>query len=163
MKLWSVNALSDETGIDRRTIKKRLAKLTPAKTEKDRSGHASPLYHGFEAFPALYGANGHAEVSTIDESEARLKAAQAGREELKLQREREEVIETETVYRLWEAICTAVRGKVDRLPSKVESRLGLTPKQRKALEHETDEILGDLAKPIDYFKPVEGAEAEQTE
>lgn len=150
MKLWSISALSEETGLDRRTVKKRLTHVEPAK--QDDKG---AVYHGRDAFPALFGASG-ADVSTIDESEARLKAAQADIEELKRDKLREESIEIESAYRLWEGICGAVRQKMDALPAKTESRLRPNMKSaevRKLLENEIDEILTDLAKPVDYFKP----------
>ena len=152
MKLWSINALSEEMRMDRRTVKKRLSHVEPAK--QDDKG---AVYHGRDAFPALFGSNG-ADVSTIDESEARLKAAQADIEELKRDRLREEVIETETAYRIWEGICAAVRQKMDSLPAKIQSRYRPNMKSadlKKLLQTETDEILADLAKPVDYFKPAD--------
>src|SRR5687768_13860861 len=103
MKYWSISALSEETGLDRRTIKKRLALVKPA----DTTPAGDPLYAGQVAFPALFGVE-H-KPQNIAESEARKKEAEASLAELQLARERNQVVEVESVLRVWQNIAIAIR------------------------------------------------------
>lgn len=132
---WTVEKAATEFGIDRRTLTKRLRQesIEPGKDGKYSTADiASTIYGDLEGERTL------------------LTKAQRRREEIKLAKEKEQVIDAEIVRQTWESIIVPAKQKFMGLPSKMESRMGLSEAQRKQLEAEVDDILNDLAKPPDY-------------
>lgn len=154
---WTINALWKETGVDRRTIEKRLEGV-PAVDGK---------YPGKAAFAAIYGQNGHGKrPANILESEARISAARAIQEEVAAAKVQETVIEVDVTEKAWQAIISAIRQKIITLPTKVESqyRDGMTGQAvRKLCEEEVDEILSELSRPVDYSQSEGVAEVDESD
>lgn len=103
---WSINRLSNETGKDRRTVKKILQEAEPCEWEGEH-----PLYH-LRDFIAALEQKDQDGATALEREKTRLTAKQADREEIALARDRNAVLETETVFRVWEHIATAIRRTV---------------------------------------------------
>lgn len=148
MNEWSINALYEVTGIDRRTIKKRLDCVKPARFEGKGKKRAA-LYRGPAAFKAIFGGNGQARPKLL-ESEERIAAAEARIKEVKAAEEEGRVVEVELVAKAWEAIITGAKQKLLALGNTFQSRYGNDPRARKIIDDLTDEICTDLSKPPDF-------------
>ena len=104
---WTVNRLSDETLIDRRTIGKILGNTSPI----DSDGKASWYYLSdfIEAFREhIKGKSG----GDLEAEKTRLTAAQADIAEVERAKKRNEVIEAEAVVKVWENIAVAIRRTI---------------------------------------------------
>ena len=112
MHLKSISRLSDETGFDRRTVKKRLANLIPV-----REGR-SLLYDPVEALPLLYsfGAEGEFDLA---EQRARLTFHQANLEAMKEDERRGASIPAVEVEKAWLDHVMSARAVLLALPTKL--------------------------------------------
>ncbi len=70
--------------------------------------------------------------------------------ETELQKTREQLLPVAMIDRAWEAIVITVRQKFLGMPSKLQSRLGLTETQTKIIEEEIHEALTEQSKKPDY-------------
>jgi phage terminase Nu1 subunit (DNA packaging protein) len=106
---WTISRLNFETGIDRRTLKNVLSTVKPVASDKQ-----SVFYH-LRDFVRAY----RAHVSPADEDggdlvreQARLTKIKADIAVVERARVRNEVIDTEMVFRVWENIAVAIRRTV---------------------------------------------------
>lgn len=147
---FSINRLSDVTGVDRRTIKKRLA---------DVAANPDGTYDGRDAFKAIFEAASK-QTEAIELSEARLSAANAEIAEVKAAKISERAFDVVAIEAAWSEIILAAKTKFSIVPTKAESRYvaGMSGTElRKMLEEEVDDVLNDLSKPPSYKEP-QGAE-----
>lgn len=100
---WSINALSDECGLDRRTIKKLLTTAEPADWDGENA-----LYWMRDLVEALREKQ-QSEKDELIKQQTRLTEVNADIAEVSRAERRNEVIETETAFRVWENIGLAVR------------------------------------------------------
>jgi phage terminase Nu1 subunit (DNA packaging protein) len=144
----SINQLSELTGRDRRTIKRRIEALPT-----DDQGR----YDSTQALPLLYGSKGE-----LDPSQERAKLDQARRElaELEFSKRRGALIEEGTVFRVVESAATACREHLLTIPGRMADSLAaeanarsieatLNQEIRSALERITDVSRYDFGKQAD--------------
>jgi phage terminase Nu1 subunit (DNA packaging protein) len=149
----SINELSELTGVDRRTVKKRLLEL-PSKP-----GPKGALLYDPQAalravmFPDTPEAPELGDTPPKWVSEAKFAAAQAKREEIKLAIEDGQAIPADQVFRAWESVLVSTKQKILAIPSKMESRHvdGMNSRQvREMAEVEVREALEEMAVVPDY-------------
>jgi phage terminase Nu1 subunit (DNA packaging protein) len=149
----SINELSELTGIDRRTVKKRLLGL-PSK-----HGPKGALLYDPQAalravmFPDQPESDELGDTPPKWVSEARFAAAQAKREEIRLAMDEGAAIDAEDVKRAWTAVVVATKQKILAIPSKAESRHvdGMSAKDlRLMLDVEVREALEEMATAPEY-------------
>jgi hypothetical protein len=128
-KPMTISALSVMTGVDRRTIGKRLAGV--AHVSED--GRAKKYAPG-AALQAIYLGDGD-QLDPMQERARKDKIA-ADLAQLRLDRERKEVLSSEEVEAVWQDMTAAFRAKVIQLPATAAPRCaGLPVKEiRKVLE-----------------------------
>ena len=104
----SINQLSELTGRDRRTIKKRVETLST-----DEQGR----YDSTQALPLLYGSS----KGELDPSQERAKLDLARRElaELEYRKRRGELVSIDTVFRVIESASTSCREHLLCLPARL--------------------------------------------
>jgi len=144
----SVNKLSELTGVDRRTIKKR---LTEAGVAQSSEGYAAG-----QAFRAIFSPR----APDIEESEARISAANARTAEVKASKAEEKVIESAVADLAWSEAGIYVSRGLEIGPSRGESKFvpGMTaPQVGDLVRQELNDVLSELSKPITY-KESEDAE-----
>jgi hypothetical protein len=145
----SITTLSNWTGYDRRTIKKRLEGL-PFQDE----GTGGHFYDSTSALRRIYLGNPD-EQSDLDPQAEKAKLDRARRHlaEIDLEIKRREVIPVDTVSEQWEKIGTAIRQKLLALPGRlVTVTYGAATQQEaereaKKLIHETLAELASNGKP----------------
>ncbi|MCP3850112.1 MAG: hypothetical protein GY694_07755 [Gammaproteobacteria bacterium] len=115
MSLYSISALNELTGIDRRTIKKRLENLTPV---IDGSSHK---YETKQALPLLYGVDDG--EYDLTEERARLAHHQANKTSLEEQVLKGDLIPAEEVLSKWEKMVSNFRAKMLAIPTKTSHLL----------------------------------------
>lgn len=105
---WSISRLNEETGLDRRTIKKILRDVAPFDQDEKTD------YYTLADFLAAYRRYYEPKQSgtSLEREQARLTAAKADIAEVERARIRNEVIEVETVFRVWENIIVAIRRTI---------------------------------------------------
>ena len=103
----SINQISEWTGLDRRTVKKRLTALP-----SDVDGQ----YDSRQALPLMYGSNGQLDPS---QEKAKLDSARRELAELEYRKRRGELIEQHTVFRVVETAATACREHLLCLPARL--------------------------------------------
>lgn len=149
----SINELSELTGVDRRTVKKRLLEL-PSKP-----GPKGALLYDPQAalkavlFPDTPEAPELGDTPPKWVSEAKFAAAQARREEIRLAIEDGSAIAADDAKRAWESVVVATKQKILAIPSKAESRHvdGMTAKELRAmLDVEVREALEEMSVAPDY-------------
>ena len=116
MSLESTNRLSELTGMDVRTIKRRLATIQP--TVQGRAH----TYESRDALPLLYGAQDSAAFD-LNQERARLAHHQANNEALKERTARGELIPRAVVIQAWQAMIAAARSRLLAIPTKAAHRL----------------------------------------
>jgi phage terminase Nu1 subunit (DNA packaging protein) len=152
MELWSVNRLAEQTGKDRRTVKKLLAQVDPA--DYQDGNEKFPLYRGQEAFAAIYEGNGADDkVGRMAEYEARILAAKADKEEIERDEMLGKLIELAVVSRVWEDATLTVKTVLRGVPAKLKSQYYKGMDERKfgeLLEVELDGVETELSKKLNY-------------
>ena len=132
---WTINRFADETGYDRRTVKNA---VTRAEREPEIDGRFEfytlrDLVEAMSARPAI----AEKESSALEEQLARKASRQADLLDIDLAERRNQVLQTETVFHVWENVIVAIR------------RLILTSKLPNA---DKDAILNELRTlPIEAF------------
>lgn len=141
----SIRAFSEETGVHRDTIGKRIddAGLKPS---GDRGGH--PVYRLKDLLTAVNGGvDGHQDPDELEPFK-RKAYYQAEREKLQLQTERGELIPRIETEREQARIITVLVQAMDTLPDILERDCGATPSQLEKIEkicdHVREQIYGDL-------------------
>ncbi len=105
-KNWSISELNEETGMDRRTIKKVLGETAPC----DVDGKTE-FYKLADFIHALTKRSDESQTA-LEEARTRLANTQADIAEVDRARLRNEVLEVETVFRVWENIAISIRRTV---------------------------------------------------
>ena len=112
---WSVNGLATELGLDRRTVAKRLALVTPHSLASD----GSPRWRLNDAIKALFEIGGSRQRIDLDEARQRKLAAEAQLAELELARQQGLVVAIEDVGVELERCYSAVRSRLMAMPPKL--------------------------------------------
>lgn len=109
LEKWSINRLSEESGKDRRAVKKILSNVEPCGIEVN----GTELYFLKDFVAAIENAEEKNE-KTADywQEQTRLTRAKADIAEVERARIRNEVIETETVFRTWENVGVSIRRTI---------------------------------------------------
>src|SRR5262245_17520012 len=106
LEKWSISRLNEETGKDRRTIKKILSATAPAETtDKTEFYLLKDFISALESYCAGEGGN-------LEAEQTRLTKAKADIAEVERARIRNEVLETETVFRVWENVALSIRRTI---------------------------------------------------
>ena len=116
MSLESTNRLSELTGMDVRTIKRRLATLQPAVQGRAHT------YESRDALPLLYGQADSAAFD-LNQERARLAHHQANNEALREAQNRGELLPRGLVIQTWQGIVAAARARLLALPTKAAHQL----------------------------------------
>jgi phage terminase Nu1 subunit (DNA packaging protein) len=104
---WSINRLHDETGMDRRTIKNILRNTDPCDYNE-----SFPLYRLADFIEAIRKRDEPKVAGDLEAEQTRLTAAKADIAEVERARVRNEVIETSTVFNVWENIAVSIRRTI---------------------------------------------------
>lgn len=148
---FSINRLSELSGVDRRTIKKRLGTVVPT----------GDGYDGPTAFRAIFG-DSKKKTEDIGLSEARIFAANARTAEVKANKAEEKVIESAIADLAWSEITILIAQKLDLVTPKFRSRyvVGMSEDEAAAIiEQELGDIRNDLSKPVTYQESQDAEEA----
>lgn len=105
---WTINRLADETGLDRRTIKKILQDYTP--TDTDGKSDFYKLADFIEAMRKHD--KPEPGEGDLEAEQTRLTAVKADIAEVDRARIRNEVIETQTVFNVVESVFVAIRRTI---------------------------------------------------
>jgi phage terminase Nu1 subunit (DNA packaging protein) len=146
MRYLSITQISEMCGLDRRTVKKRLASLKVHLVEGK-----SHLYDMFEANSMLYGTStsDHGDtLAQMSREELRLETAKADKVELEVGRMKSELVSIEEVATVVEREYGAVRAGILSMPSKVAQDLVLMDQFvgiKNYLEDAINEILTELS------------------
>jgi hypothetical protein len=112
---WSVNGLATELGLDRRTVAKRLAPVTPHSLAAD----GSPRWRLNDAIKVLFTIQDDRRRIDLDEARQRKLAAEAQLAELDLARQQGQVVAIEDVGVELERCYSAVRSRLMAIPPKL--------------------------------------------
>ena len=148
----SINKLAELTGIDRRTVKKRLEGLTPNKVGRAYN------YESTQALPAIYASaviKPGPQVTDPDAfnldyqaEKARLAKEKADGQAIKNAESRRELVPVAEITNAWGRIITGIRNQFLALPNRLAQMLETTAttEQRRALiDREVKTILEALA------------------
>lgn len=147
-RLWSQNALAEELGVDRRTVKARLADVPPDGTLR---GH--PAWFLSTAAPAVLGlrpgpeADEEAAVARMSPKE-RYDHYRAKREKIKLETEMGQLIPAAEVEAAWARVIKAIVTKLDTLADVLERDCGLPGPAVERVQVEVDRMREDLSAEI---------------
>lgn len=145
MRKESLNGLQELTGFDRRTIKPRLADLTPEVGPK-----GALLYRTTEALPLLY--DKEASAYETDKERARLLHHQANIAALDEKVKERQLIPADLVLTRWQDIAATVRAKLLSIPSQLAATCADSPREdveRKAAAL-VRQALEELATDVEY-------------
>jgi hypothetical protein len=131
----TISQLAQLSGLDRKTVTARLADAGIESLPD--SPRQVKQYESADALPALYIVNGDS-GETIKRERGRVLAAQASRQELKLQLERGEVVSTRKLYDFLSGLNGALLGYRGAVLPVVELKGELSPDQMKVLDDEID-------------------------
>lgn len=140
MRRESINALAELTGYDRRTLRKKLARLP-----FEESGR-SHLYDTVTALATIYAATG--EGYDLTREKARLAHHQADIAEIDARERKGDVVKRDAVVAAWQAELVTVRAKLLSLPTRTAAVLATIDDPRKVeieLRRVCHEILDELA------------------
>jgi hypothetical protein len=137
---WTKEQMVRVTGINRRTIEKRLEDLQPLRKEGAMAIYSAPAC--FRAAMVL--------ARPVGNNAERLATAQANRAERKDQIESGEVIPTNRVIQAWEDLVLLFRQRLVNAGNNLESQGKLDHAQRVALDGEINSALAELSKAISY-------------
>ncbi len=132
---WAVGNAATEFEVDRSTLSKRL-KHADAKPDGDGKFSTAQIC------AAMFGDYGS--------HRARKMAADADTAEDERDKSRRKLMDADQVMRAWESIILPAKQRLQSIPSKVQSRLSLTPEQAKVVTQEIDEALLEISKQPDY-------------
>lgn len=125
-RLWSINALAEEFGIDRRTVKKRLEGIPPA---GETNGH--PAWRLRDVAIAVMGPQASAQLDGIDPDDLppkdRLDHYRAEREKIKWETEQRLSIPAPEVEQVVATAFKALSQGLDTLPDVLENDCALGP------------------------------------
>ncbi len=141
--VWTLNGLAAETGLDRRTLAKRLVGVTPA----DEKGDVK-LYRLADVLPALgLGATPNKAQLDLTAERARLAKEQADKTAIQNEERRGEIIPVADVIERWTRIAETVKRRLLGLPSKVAPRLAMKPVSEvfRVLDEQVRETLIELS------------------
>jgi len=113
-KEWTLSGLSVELRMDHRGLSKKIEDVKPCRENK-----RSKFYRMADVVRALV--DGNKAAQPFEESRARKMAADADLAEIKAAQAARDVIEVETVLRVWEQVVVALRQKVMHAESLDES------------------------------------------
>ena len=147
MSLKSISRLSELSGFDRRTIRKRLADLTPI-----REGRAL-LYETQDALPLLYSYGAEGDEFDLTEQRARLAFHQANNERLKEEERTGQLIPADAVEQAWLDHVTAARAVLLALPTKLAPIVMSASTIREVEDFARDEIFRALDSLADETAP----------
>ena len=154
---FSINRLHELTGVDRRTIKKR---VTAAGVLPTGDGYPSA-----EALKAIFG-DSKKKTEDIAISEARIFAANARTAEVKAARAESAVIETTAVELAWAEIVILITQKLDLIVPKFRSRyvVGMDVNAAaKIVEQDLEDVRNDLSKPVHYKESEDAEDGSQSD
>jgi phage terminase Nu1 subunit (DNA packaging protein) len=115
--LISVNKIAALTGLDRRTVSRRLEHLTP-KPGPNRA----LLYESRDALPAVYGTGGEGETLNPQLERAALDKARRLDLEQRMAEREGQLLPAELVLELGSRLVAAARSRMLAIPSKVRGR-----------------------------------------
>lgn len=158
----SINQLNELTGIDRRTIKKRLTEL-PIHAQDGRA----TLYDAHKALPMLYagdtaGASPANITNQLREEELKLERAKREKLEIEIGRLRGELVPIDEVARTVEKEFNFVRSQVRAMPSKLAKPLSMISDPHDVFERISqvvDECLTELTADKTYEEHARGLES----
>lgn len=107
---WTINRLSDETGLDRRTLKKILQNTAP--NDVDGKSEFYKLADFIKALIEYNKPKGEGTQEALIREKVRLTAADADIREVDRAKALNLVLDTETVFRVWENICISIRRTI---------------------------------------------------
>ena len=113
-KEWTLSGLSVELRMDHRGLSKKIEDVKPSRENK-----RSKFYRMADVVRALV--DGNKAAQPFEESRARKMAADADLAEIRAAQAARDVIEVETVMRVWEQVVVALRQKVMHVDSLDES------------------------------------------
>jgi len=113
-KEWTLSGLSVELRMDHRGLSKKIEDVKPSRENK-----RSKFYRMADVVRALV--DGNKAAQPFEESRARKMAADADLAEIRAAQAARDVIEVETVLRVWEQVVVALRQKVMHAESLDES------------------------------------------
>ena len=141
----TISQLSDWTGLDRRTVKRRLEGLP-----FDDGGRAGHHYESRDALKRLYlGEITTDETLDPQQERAQLDAARRRLAELEYQRRRGELIESDVVENHWVKMASNCRSRLLTLPSRLATAVvacTTVPEIEKSAKAIIYEALAELAK-----------------
>lgn len=133
----SIRQLTELTGFDRDTVKKRLdrANLAPIKSGR------SHMYETRDALPALYCVIDDASLD-LNAERARLAHFQANKADLEAQRAQGKLVPVEEVERHWSEMVAASRAKLLSLPQQI-AQVAIAGRDIREVEAATRSVLYD--------------------
>ena len=139
----TVSKIHELTGIDRRTINRRLSPLTP-----DKQGNVGHFYDSAEALRLVFGVG----ASDLDPQQEKALLDRTRREllEIELDVRKQNVIPAEVVESRWSKLIADSRAKLLTLPSRLATKVvGAATHQQAEREARLliHEALSELAKP----------------
>jgi hypothetical protein len=159
LRYLSINQLSELTGKDRRTIKKRLADVAVHETTA-----TSIIYDTHLALPVLFGLTDTENAEArLQEEKIKFEAARAERTEIEVAKIKGELVSIEEVAKTVELEYTYVRAHLVSIPSKAAKTLSLIddPALVKArLEEYINEALVELSADNEMIENVQRASNE---
>lgn len=122
---WSVSRIAEATGMDRRTVTRRLSEAGVLPVDEYR-GH--PRYELRRALPALYIETSIQPGTTPDDMMPTDRRAwyQSENERIKLEKEMRLLVPVEEVHREMSRLARNFVGALDRIPDDLERNAGLT-------------------------------------
>jgi phage terminase Nu1 subunit (DNA packaging protein) len=119
-KHWSVNALSAELGIDRRSLARRLEGLTPASEKKvgkrtERGYLLRDVFHHLQTDGA--------ERLDLNAERAKLAVLQQEKIRMEIAEKRGKLLSVEGVTAHWQSIVTEIRGALLAMPNRAAPML----------------------------------------
>ena len=145
LRYMSINQMAEITGVDRRTIKSRLAELDPVK----KDGRAF-LYDAHKALALALGMGGTSESQTdklLKEANLRRESAAADKLEIENAKTRGELVAIEDVARTVGKEYTYVRASILSMPAKLAKPIAMEDDPSvcmSMIKKEVDEILNHL-------------------
>nr|WP_255773279.1 DUF1441 family protein [Halorhodospira sp. 9622] len=139
--LFSINRLSQVTGMARETITKRLNGVQPAGM---KNGH--PVYHFREAGPALYGESAGASSADPEEMTPSDRDRWYASEIKRLEYEKSlgRLIPAEEARQAWSEALKSMMLALETLTDLVERDAGLNPEQARVIEATVDRVRRQL-------------------
>jgi len=137
-QLWTVNALADEFGVDRRTVTKRLADVKPCGKVRGTKGWklkvAAPHVLGIQESFAESGPN----------DEKRILYYEAELKKTKLEKERAMSVHVDDMVIVVSELIDIVTSFAETIPDSLERQCGLEPDQVEHVRDNCDAMQRDL-------------------